>query len=112
MRKTTATKKTSSNGKKATKKAKPLSGTRNSSEYNHAYYLAHKNDKKFRERRLRNGRNRRRNQTKADRERRNAYLRKRWANDPAFREHSLAYQKAYRERKKRAAKRLAKKNSR
>lgn len=70
----------------------------NSSEYNRAYYLAHKDDKAFQARRRRNQKNRR-PLTPDEKRRRNAHLRKRWASDPAFRKRMMASQSAYAKRR-------------
>jgi len=70
----------------------------NSSEYNRAYYLAHKEDKAFQARRRRNQKNRR-PLTPDEKRRRNAHLRKRWASDPAFRKRMMASQSAYAKRR-------------
>jgi hypothetical protein len=89
--------------KKQTKKVaqthKRGSKTRsNSSEYNHAYYLAHKDDKAFQARRKRNQQNRR-PLTPAEKRKRNAHLRERWAKDPAFRKRMMSAQSAYAKRR-------------
>ena len=70
----------------------------NSSEYNRAYYLAHKDDKEFQARRRRNQKNRR-PMTPAEKLRRNAHLRARWSSDPAFRKRMMASQAAYAKRR-------------
>jgi len=87
------------NAAKPEKKAKALT----ISEYNHAYYMAHKGDKKFQERRRRNDRNRRKRITDADRRKRNEQLRRRWATDPLFRQRTSEYQKAWRKMRKEKA---------
>lgn len=80
-------------------------------KYNKAYYQAHKGEKEFEERRTRNAKKYR--ALPRVKKRRNAKLREKWANDPEYRAHLSAYQKAYRERKKLAAKkRLIKQGSR
>lgn len=118
MRKTTKqkTSKTPTTVAKVAKKSKTPktspSTHRNLSEYNHAYYMAHKNDKKYKERRLRNERKRRRFQTQKEKDKRNDYLREKWAKDAAYRQRILAYQKAWRNKRKKATKRGTKRKTR
>lgn len=71
---------------------------RNSSEYNHAYYVAHKDDKAFQARRRRNQKNKR-PLTPAEKRKRNAHLRERWSKDPVFRKRMMASQSAYAKRR-------------
>ena len=71
-------------------------------KYNRKYYLEHKDDKDFKERRSRNAKVYR--AKPKVKKRRNAKLREKWANDPEYRQKISEYQKAYRLRKKLAAK--------
>ena len=71
-------------------------------KYNRKYYLEHKDDKDFKERRSRNAKAYRAKPKVKNR--RNAKLREKWANDPEYRQRISEYQKAYRLRKKLAAK--------
>ena len=79
-------------------------------QYNKAYYEAHKNDKNFKARRKRNAEEYR--VRPVVKRKRNAKLREKWASDPEYRAKISAYQKAWRERRKRRMARLAKAQSR
>ena len=76
--------------------------------YNHQYYLAHKNDAKYKARRAIIEKKYR--SKAAVKRKRNAKLRNRWATDAAFRKHICEYQKMWRKRKKIAANQAQKKS--
>ena len=73
-------------------------------KYQHEYYLKHKDDKAFKERRARV--KKAWTSKPSIKRKRNAKLRERWANDPEFRRKICEYQKAWRAKRKQAASRL------